>query len=144
VPGAAGEGTEHRGNPEHHQDELFLALEDIGPFTPRTKSPQTNSILERHKTMLNAFYRIALRNKIDRSINELRPDLDAWVKNDNEQRPHQGRWRFGKTHMQTFLDAMPMAKGKDDRALILPDRSMPTTRRHPLSNQVSASTRYRS
>jgi hypothetical protein len=28
------------------------------------------------------------------------------------QRPHQGRWCFGKTPMQTFLDAMPMAKEK--------------------------------
>jgi hypothetical protein len=27
-------------------------------------------------------------------------------------RPHQGRWCFGKTPMQTFLDAMPMAKEK--------------------------------
>ena len=30
----------------------------------------------------------------------------------NETRPHQGRWCFGKTPMQTFLDAMPMAKEK--------------------------------
>jgi hypothetical protein len=30
----------------------------------------------------------------------------------NRQRPHQGRWRFGKTPMQTFLDALPLAKEK--------------------------------
>jgi hypothetical protein len=30
----------------------------------------------------------------------------------NKARPHQGRWCFGKTPMQTFLDAMPMAKEK--------------------------------
>jgi len=30
----------------------------------------------------------------------------------NEARPHQGRWCFGKTLMQTFLDAMPMTKEK--------------------------------
>ena len=30
----------------------------------------------------------------------------------NEQRPHQGRWCFGKTPMQTFLDAMPLAREK--------------------------------
>src|SRR5262249_46494795 len=29
-----------------------------------------------------------------------------------EARPHQGRWCFGKTPMQTFLDAMPMTKEK--------------------------------
>jgi hypothetical protein len=28
------------------------------------------------------------------------------------RRPHQGRWCFGKTPMQTFLDAMPMTKEK--------------------------------
>jgi hypothetical protein len=30
----------------------------------------------------------------------------------NEQRAHQGRWCFGKTPMQTFLDALPLAKEK--------------------------------
>jgi len=30
----------------------------------------------------------------------------------NEARPHQGRWCFGKTPMQTFLDALPMTKEK--------------------------------
>ena len=28
----------------------------------------------------------------------------------NQRRPHQGRWCFGKTPMQTFLDALPLAK----------------------------------
>ena len=28
------------------------------------------------------------------------------------RRPHQGRWCFGKTPMQTFLDAIPMTKEK--------------------------------
>ena len=30
----------------------------------------------------------------------------------NEKRPHQGRWCFGKTPMQTLLDATPLAKEK--------------------------------
>jgi hypothetical protein len=30
----------------------------------------------------------------------------------NEERPHQGRWCFGKTPLQTFLDATPLAKEK--------------------------------
>jgi hypothetical protein len=47
-----------------------------------------------------------------RSIDELQTDLDLWVRDFNEQRPHQGRWCFGKTPMQTFLDAMPIAKEK--------------------------------
>jgi hypothetical protein len=47
-----------------------------------------------------------------RSVDELQSDLDLWVREYNEQRPHQGRWRFGKTPMQTYLDAMPIAKAK--------------------------------
>ena len=43
---------------------------------------------------------------------ELQPDLDAWIKEYNEARPHQGRWCFGNTPMQTFLDAMPMTREK--------------------------------
>src|SRR5262245_24619468 len=46
------------------------------------------------------------------STDELQADLDAWIKEYNEARPHQGRWCFGKTPMQTFLDAMPMTKEK--------------------------------
>jgi hypothetical protein len=30
----------------------------------------------------------------------------------NEARPHQGRYCFGKTPMQTFLDAVPLAREK--------------------------------
>jgi transposase InsO family protein len=65
-----------------------------------------------HKTALNEFYRVAFRKKVYRSIDELQADLDAWIKEYNETRPHQGRWCFGKTPMQTFLDAMPMTKEK--------------------------------
>ena len=79
----------------------------------KTKSPQTNGICERfHKTVLNEFYRIAFRKKVYRSIDELQADLDTWIAEYNETRPHQGRWCFGKTPMQTFLDAMPMTKEK--------------------------------
>ena len=67
------------------------------------QSPQTNGIVERfHKTVLDEFYRVAFRKKIYGSIGELQSDLDDWVKNYNEERPHQGRWCFGKTPMQTF------------------------------------------
>src|SRR6195256_2761007 len=58
-------GTEYCGNPEHHEYELYLAVEDIDHSRTKTKSPQTNGIVERlHKTMLNEFYRIAFRKKL--------------------------------------------------------------------------------
>ena len=106
-------GTEYCGNPERHEYELYLAIEDIDHSRTKTKSPQTNGIVERfHRTALNEFYRIAFRKKLYRSIDELQIDLDTWVAEFNRQRPHQGRWCFGKTPMQTFLDAKPIAQEK--------------------------------
>jgi hypothetical protein len=40
-------GTEYCGNPEHHEYELYLAVEDIDHSRTKTKSPQTNGIVER-------------------------------------------------------------------------------------------------
>src|SRR5207249_4282635 len=105
--------SEFCGNPERHEYELYLAVEDVDHSRTKTKSPQTNGICERfHKTVLNEFYRVAFRKKVYRSIDDLQTDLDAWLREYNEARPHQGRWCFGKTPMQTFLDAMPMTKEK--------------------------------
>ena len=36
--------------------------------------------------MLNQFYRVAFRKKVYRSIDELQADLDAWIREYNEQR----------------------------------------------------------
>ena len=106
-------GTEYCGNPERHEYELYLAVEDVDHARTKTKSPQTNGIVERfHKTVLDEFYRVAFRKRIYGSIAELQADLDEWIRSYNEDRPHQGRWCFGKTPMQTFLDAIPLAKEK--------------------------------
>jgi len=58
------------------------------------------------------FYRVAFRKKLYSTIEQLQRDLDAWVVEYNERRSHQGRWCFGKTRMQTFLDALPLANEK--------------------------------
>ena len=74
-------GTEYCGNPEHHEYELYLAVEDIDHSRTKTKSPQTNGIAERfHKTVLDEFYRIAFRKRLYASIGDLQDDLDLWVK----------------------------------------------------------------
>ena len=62
--------------------------------------------------MLNEFYRVTFRKKIYGSLTELQADLDGWMRSYNDERPHQGRWCFGKTPMRTFLDAVPMAQEK--------------------------------
>ncbi len=105
-------GTEFCGR-EGHAYELYLAIEDIDHTRTKARHPQTNGIVERfHKTMLDEFYRIAFRKTIYTSIEQLQRDLDAWVADYNAQRPHQGRWCFGKTPMQTFVDSVALAKEK--------------------------------
>src|SRR5437879_8307149 len=60
-------GSEYCGNPERHEYELYLAVEDIDHSRTKTKSPQTNGICERfHKTVLNEFYRVAFRKQVYR------------------------------------------------------------------------------
>ena len=106
-------GTEYCGNPEHHEYELYLAVEDIDHTRTKTKSPQTNGIVERfHRTVLEEFYRVAFRKKIYPSITALQSDLDEWIAAYNEVRPHQGRWCYGKTPMQTLLDASALSREK--------------------------------
>ena len=79
----------------------------------KPKAPRLNSIVQRfHKTMLNEFYRITFRKKLYGSIAELQADLDQWLEEFYRNRPHQGRWCFGKKPMQTFLDAKPIAEEK--------------------------------
>jgi transposase InsO family protein len=70
-------GSEYCGNPERHEYELYLAIENIDHSRTKTKSPQTNGICQRfHKTMLDEFYRIAFRKKLYRSLTKLQADLD--------------------------------------------------------------------
>ena len=106
-------GSEYCGNREHHEYELYLDLENIDHTKTKAKSPQTNGICERfHKTILSEFYQIAFRKKIYESIEMLQNDLDEWLREYNELRPHSGKYCYGKTPMQTFLDSLPLAKEK--------------------------------
>jgi hypothetical protein len=56
--------------------------------------------------------RVAFRKKLYANIEALQLDLDGWIKAYNEEGPHQNRWCLGKTPMQTFQDAKPVAKEK--------------------------------
>lgn len=106
-------GTEYCGGPERHEYERYLAVENIDHTRTKTKSPQTNGIVERfHKTLLNEFYRVAFRKKIYQTVEALQTDLDTWMQDYHEQRSHQGRWGYGKTPMQTWGDSVPVAKAK--------------------------------
>ena len=106
-------GTEYCGAREHHEYQLYLALEDIDHSKTKAKSPQTNGICERfHKTVLNEFYQIAFRKKVYTSLEDLQADLDKWMADYNEVRPHSGRYCYGKTSMETFMSSLHLAKEK--------------------------------
>lgn len=107
-------GTEYCGAREHHEYQLYLTIEDIDHTKTKAKSPQTNGICERfHRTMQEEFYAIAFRKKIYTSLEEMQKDIDQWLDFYNRERPHSGRYCFGKTPMQTFSDSKELAQAKD-------------------------------
>jgi len=106
-------GTEFKGKPEHHEYELYLSLEGIDHSKTQVRHPQTNGICERlHRTMQEEFYAIAFRKKLYDNLELLQQDLDNWIEYYNNERPHSGRYCFGKTPMQTFNESLPLAKDK--------------------------------
>ena len=79
----------------------------------RNGCPECSGIRKRfHKTVLDEFYRVAFRKKVYGSLEELQNDLDLWLTEYNKQRVHSGKYCYGKTPMQTFMDTLPMAKEK--------------------------------
>ena len=106
-------GTEYCGKPEWHEYELYLQIEGIDHSKTKARSPQTNGICERfHRTIQDEFYAVAFRKKLYGSIEELQKDLDGWLQYYNYERTHTGKYCFGKTPMQTFLDSRHLAEEK--------------------------------
>ncbi len=106
-------GSEYCGNLEHHEYQLFLAVEDIDHTRTKAKSPQTNGICERfHRTILDEFYRVAFRKKLYESVEQLQADADQWLDEYNRERTHSGKYCYGKTPMETFLSAKHLAEEK--------------------------------
>lgn len=113
-------GTEYKGNREHHAFELFLSIEGIEHTVTKAYSPQTNGMCERfHKTMKEEFFDTAMRKKIYNSLQELQQDLDEWLNYYNNERPHSGKYCYGKTPMQTFIDSKKLALEKNNEILYL-------------------------
>lgn len=105
-------GTEYKGAPGHEY-ELYLDLEGIEHSKTKVRHPQSNGICERlHRTMQEEFYAVAFRRKLYDNLELLQADLDQWMEYYNNERPHSGRYCFGKTPMATFLESLPLAKEK--------------------------------
>ena len=79
-------GTEYCGQREHHEYELYLAVENIDHSRTKARHPQTNE--------------------------ELQADLEDRLAEYNRTRSHSGKYCYGKTPMQTFLDAVSLAREK--------------------------------
>ncbi len=106
-------GTEYCGAREHHEYQLYLALEDIDHSKTKARHPQSNGICERfHRTVQHEFYHVAFRKKVYSSIDDLQQDLDEWINEYNNERTHSGKYCYGKTPIQTFLDTKHLAKEK--------------------------------
>jgi transposase InsO family protein len=106
-------GTEYKGKPEYHEYELYLQIEGIEHSKTQVRHPQSNGICERlHRTMQEEFYAVTFRRKLYGNLEQLQQDLDTWLDHYNNERPHSGRYCYGKTPMQTFLESLPLAKQK--------------------------------
>lgn len=107
-------GTEYNGKVEHgHDYQLYLTIEGIDHSRIKARHPQSNGICERfHRTMQDEFYAIAFRKKLYTSIDNLQKDLDEWMQHYNYERPHSGKYCYGKTPMQTWKDSLSLAQQK--------------------------------
>jgi len=96
-------GTEYCGNREHHEYQLYLAVENIDHSKTKAYSPQTNGICERfHRTMQDEFYSVVFRKRLYHTLDELQSDVDLWLREYNDQRPHSGKFCFGKNTSSDF------------------------------------------
>jgi len=107
-------GTEYCGSVQHHEYQLYLAIEDIDHSKTKARSPQSNGICERfHRTIQDEFYQVAFRKKLYTSLEELQADLDEWLERYNRERPHTGKYCEGRTPLQTFRDTKHLAHQKE-------------------------------
>jgi hypothetical protein len=103
-------GTEYCGKPQEHAYQLYLGIEDIDHSKTKVRHPQTNGICERfHRTMQDECYNILFRKKLYNKLEELQTDVDEWIRKYNYERPHSGKYCYGKTPYQTFLESKHIA-----------------------------------
>ena len=62
--------------------------------------------------MQDEFYAITFRKKLYQNLESLQADIDEWLLYYNLERPHSGRYCYGKTPMQTFNESINLAKQK--------------------------------
>lgn len=100
-------GREFCGSPAHpetHACELYLQLNDIKHRYTKVRSPQTNGFVERfHRTLLEEFFALKLRERLYESVEALQTDLDQWLDFYNRERAHLGYRKQGRRPIETFI-----------------------------------------
>ena len=92
----AAKGREFCGT-DTHPFELYLALNDIEHRKTRVRRPQTNGFVERfHRTVLDEFFRVSMRDTVFDRLDDLQARLDAWLVHYNHERPHRGYRNMGR------------------------------------------------
>ena len=89
-----------------HPFELYLALNDIEHRKTRVRRPQTNGFVERfHRTVLDEFFRVSMRDTAFDRLDDLQARLDAWLVHYNHERPHRGYRNMGKRPVEAINQA---------------------------------------
>lgn len=73
-------------------------------------STANNQCEQFHHMIMNEFYLKAIREGKFRSVAEFVSGVNQWVTEYNQNRPHTGRYCYGKTPMQTFKDSTHIAE----------------------------------
>ena len=55
---------------------------------------------------------MVFRKKIYESLEQLQTDLDGWIDGYNQNRTQAGKYCYGRTPLQTWLEFLPLAKEK--------------------------------
>ncbi len=82
-----------------------MAINGIKQPEPRRNIYKpTVFIIRFHKTILQEFYQLILRQKIYESVDQLQADLDIWVDSYNNEPTYQDKRCDDRMLMQTLLD----------------------------------------
>jgi transposase InsO family protein len=105
--------------PTRTHTSLYLALNDIEHRRTKVRRPQTNGFVERfNRTVLDEFFRIAFRQKLYESVEELQADLDAWLIHYNTERPYPRGYRnMGRRPLDTINDYLKSLQDKSGQTV---------------------------
>jgi hypothetical protein len=80
----------------------FTRRKAVEAKNSRVRRPTSNDFVERfHRTVLEEFFRVALRAEFYETLESLQQDLDAWMETYHTKCPHQGYRNMGRRPIDT-------------------------------------------